>query len=1246
MIDSNLNSLTVGPDKEDDSPQKADKRKRHRRSKKPKAQTAELGSEKETLCDAEVVEPIKTSDNEVTAPKRRKNRRKKGSGAGLASVGSAEEKTEVVADDSKPKKRNRAKKNKNKEKVNITGKHIPVSSLFERPENNNMFGNASLSAEGLALLEDIQNHRSGKTKLRTGKIEMSELMGTNRSSSRSVRSILEQLSGTKVDPEVLLGSSRVPLLAGFPSLAHRGDSFSSALPADLFKSTMDAYASLHGDMHSLGSRPISRSSVRSNPRSYGNEAVSPNHIMPWINFAPMYPLDNRQHKGEHRSPGYQRPQGMGGHSVNAGGSGSNRSNHGPSHNNQRGSYHNSYPNRMNSNNSSPHHNRSSPGRFQQTPNKPGNHNQRIRKSHFTPYLSGELVSRGLVKKELIKGALRVNQRNYEESYIDNPDGDDQMDLLILGLQDRNRALHGDIVVVKIKPRQFWVVRENLYQAWRSGQLDVSRDDNGLPLTIPPVQEDDTTDSVDLVLGGISDLKLSKSDLKASIPVSPENKYNREEMVLIGAQLEHARRESPVAEQNPLCKPQPVVQEMITNLSIGRVADVPLSSSPRKPASSRKPANSVNRRTQCRMLQDMPPEDWGMPDFCLQKTAEVVFISEVKNSRNAMGQLRVMADNNRNCALFSPTDPRIPRMMIPAAQLPQDFFERPQDYSKYIFAVKLEKWEETDLFATGHLLRTLGVAGDIEAETEGLLYQKNIDAREFSSAALSSLPITEASQWTIPEKEFTYRKDLREEIIFTIDPLTARDLDDALHIKPKENIDGKGKNGWEIGVHIADVTHFLIENSELDHWATQRATSTYLVHKVIPMLPRILCEQLCSLNSSVDRLAFSVIWDVDDEGIIHSEWFGRSIIRSKVKLSYEHAQQFIENPEEKFETSQFPDICDNVELDVIKTKVLQLNAVASKLRATRIANGALRLDQPKLKFALDEDRKYPIGVTVYEIKDSNRLVEEFMLMANMSVAKKIEGAFPQVALLRNHPSPNRKVMKEVLELCEKIGFPLDGSSSGLLSSSLRKFEGDQELVKNINQVLSMLMMKSMRLAQYFCTGTRDSKESYHHYALNAPFYTHFTSPIRRYADVMVHRLLAAALNYSAPPEKSIQEVEKIARICNEKKQDARDCSEASDEMFFANFVKECGPIEERGVVVNVLDQAFDVLVLKYGVVKRVYVNKLDMARDPVHREGPPPTLTLYWNSSSGSGNAAVEQTIQLCSIVDVVLSALPEPTKLS
>ncbi|GMT33113.1 hypothetical protein PFISCL1PPCAC_24410, partial [Pristionchus fissidentatus] len=1088
----------------------------------------------------------------------------------------------------------------------------------------------SLSAEGLAMLQDISakaEARRSKSGVRTGKISMTELMGDG-----ILPADLQRLRLSNVTPESLLQSAfaGMPQVPGFPSLTHRPDPgpFSSAFRPELFKTTMEAYATAAtlncAESDSGFGQSISARSGR----------FSPDQILPWVSFAPMYPIDSSRGRANSSSSNvYKGPPNNGpGGFRSPGGPGFPRPQFNSGNSYQRGSM-------------SPHQtfNYQGQARPSLSSTSHSNANQKTRKPFFMPYLSPDAVARGLTANELIKGSLRVNQRNYEESYVDNPDGDDQSDLLILGVHDRNRALQSDVVVVRIKSRENWVVREGLYNAWRQGKLKMAKDDDGKPMTIPPIPPVEQPAHLEMLNGLVHTGDVSPSDLSKAVPHCDEKVYGRKAMLLIAAQSQETATCASIEGEHS-CDG---LQKQMEDLGITKspeTAPVPVVRSPPAQRKNRTQQSGQNRRNNIKLLHEMPDEDWGMPDICLQKTAEVVFIAEQKNCRAAMGQLKVMADGNRNWALFSPTDSRMPRMLIPHDQLPIGFFERPHDYQRFIFVARMEDWQATAQFARGKLERTLGEAGDIEAETEGLLIENSVDTREFSHAALNCLPISESSQWKIDDKEFKYRRDLRETTIFTIDPMTARDLDDALSIDACDDIDGKGTPGWEMGVHIADVAHFVMEGNELDKWAAHRATSVYLVHKVVPMLPRILCEELCSLNPGVERLAFSVIWKMDREGNVKDEWFGRTIIRSCVKLSYEHAQDIIDHPEKEFSTEELPEITNGRTPVDVKAKVLTLHEVAMHLRTRREANGSLRLDQPKLKFALDDDTKLPYGVTIYERKDSNSLVEEFMLLANMSVAKRIEESFPAISVLRCHPPPKQKVMREVLEMCEKIGFPLDASTSGLLSSCLRKFEGNAAVQTAVNQVLSSFMMKPMQLARYFCTGTVKSKEAYHHYALNVPFYTHFTSPIRRYADVMVHRLLAAACGYAPPPSLTPTEIQKNAEHCNYRKNMAKTVSDKSAETFFGLFVKQAGPLVEKAVVINVLDQSFDVLVLKYGITTRVYVNRLDMARDPVFVETPCPSLTLFWNPSCGKPGAGVEQKIQMCTVVDVVLSALPEPTK--
>lgn len=227
--------------------------------------------------------------------------------------------------------------------------------------------------------------------------------------------------------------------------------------------------------------------------------------------------------------------------------------------------------------------------------------------------------------------------------------------------------------------------------------------------------------------------------------------------------------------------------------------------------------------------------------------------------------------------------------------------------------------------------------------------------------------------------------MRDECIFTIDPPTARDLDDALHCKKI------GDDLYEVGVHIADVSHFVSPESPVDNIASRRCTSVYLVQRVIPMLPRVLCDNLCSLHPGVDRLAFSVVWKINSKGEIKGEWFGRTIIHSCIQMSYDHAQSFIDAEQNGDEVSSeiFPEISGKWTVNNLKQKVLVLHTISQNMRKRRMDNGALRLDQIKLSYLINSETGMPDACFKYEYKKSNELIEEFMLLANIAVAHKLK-----------------------------------------------------------------------------------------------------------------------------------------------------------------------------------------------------------------------------------------------------------------
>ncbi|XP_064142621.1 DIS3-like exonuclease 2 isoform X2 [Loxodonta africana] len=767
--------------------------------------------------------------------------------------------------------------------------------------------------------------------------------------------------------------------------------------------------------------------------------------------------------------------------------------------------------------------------------KPKNKSMRgKKKSIFETYMSKEEVSEGLKRGTLIQGVLRINPKKFHEAFIPSPDGD--RDIFIDGVVARNRALNGDLVVVRLLPEEQWKVTKpesNDKEADAANESDIPEELCGRH---PPTQ-------------------------------APKN-YEDSPDVIIEAQFDGSDAEDGHGNT------QNVLVDGVQKLSVC----VHTTGGENAGAAVTKEENTFTSQ-----------DPRASPEKSLQKSAKVVYILEKKHSRAATGLLKLLADKNselfRKYALFSPSDHRVPRIYVPLKDCPQDFVTRPKDYANTLFICRIVDWKEDSNFALGQLAKSLGQAGEIEPETEGILTEYGVDFSDFSSEVLKCLP--QSLPWTIPQEEFSKRRDLRKDCIFTIDPSTARDLDDALSCKPLAD------GNFEVGVHIADVSYFVPDGSDLDRLAAERATSVYLVQKVVPMLPRLLCEELCSLNPMTDKLTFSVIWTLTPEGKILSEWFGRTIIRSCTKLSYEHAQSMIESPAQPVPEKALPPISPEHTSQEVHQAVLNLHRIAKELRKQRFVGGALRLDQLKLAFTLDHETGLPQGCHVYEYRDSNKLVEEFMLLANMAVAHKVHRAFPERALLRRHPPPQTKMLNDLVEFCDQMGLPMDFSSAGALNKSLTETFGDDTYSLARKEVLTNMCSRPMQMALYFCSGMLEDHTQFRHYALNIPLYTHFTSPIRRFPDLMVHRLLAAALGYRALPDLEPDAVQKQADHCNDRRMASKRVQELSTSLFFAVLVKESGPLESEAMVMGVLNQAFDVLVLCYGVQKRIYCNVISI-----------------------------------------------------
>jgi len=491
-----------------------------------------------------------------------------------------------------------------------------------------------------------------------------------------------------------------------------------------------------------------------------------------------------------------------------------------------------------------------------------------------------------------------------------------------------------------------------------------------------------------------------------------------------------------------------------------------------------------------------------------------------------------------------------------------------------------------------------------------LVENGLDHGEFSPAVLRDVEGSVQSGrffdngdmgWKPTQEMCKGRRNYRNHRVFTIDPTTAKDLDDALHITPLP--DGR----VEIGVHIADVSHFLQPKTAVDAEALKRATTVYLVNDVIPMLPRPLCEIACSLNEDVERLAFSCVWRMNMDGTLSKKgkgksakddiWYGRTVIKSCARLDYATAQNIIDgkvaNGSSAVDETFWPKSRQPTgghTIDQVAEDVRLMHKVAMARRKLRFDNGALALNGIKLAFQLEEDGETPKLCAPYPIRDSNRLIEEFMLLANYLVAQRLITHAHGRALLRNHAPPIEMGMQQVVDVSkESFNFDIDTTNSLTLQASLSRLsrECDDELVV---QCVTESLMTPMRPAEYMVAGEL-SEEDWQHFALNIPYYTHFTSPIRRYPDVIVHRLLQATLDDEINdfPQKQA-EIHTSAGHCNDMRMAAKKAQERSHRVFLSLYLKE-NPIESTlGVCLGVGEKTFTVFVPSLGMSTRVFLQE--------------------------------------------------------
>ncbi|MDR7208671.1 ribonuclease R [Flavobacterium piscis] len=551
---------------------------------------------------------------------------------------------------------------------------------------------------------------------------------------------------------------------------------------------------------------------------------------------------------------------------------------------------------------------------------------------------------------------------------------------------------------------------------------------------------------------------------------------------------------------------------------------------------------------------------------LDKDKVKVYVYNRRKGKRAEGEVIEVVERNKtdfvgvidiqpNFAFVATANPK----MYTDIFIPKDKFGEAENGD--VVLVTIEDWPKRADSPFGSVIKVLGKPGEHNTEIHAILAEYGLP----SDFPVEVEVFAQKIDTSIQESEIAKRRDMRDTLTFTIDPKDAKDFDDALSFKKLEN------GNYEIGIHIADVSYYLEEGTILDDEAYQRATSVYLVDRVVPMLPEVLSNFACSLRPNEEKYTFSAIFEVSPTAQVINQWFGRTVIYSDQRFAYEEAQYIIETKDNTIPVDISITGDSYVVSDEIVEATLKLDELAKILRKKRMANGAISFDKVEVKFNLDAEGE-PEGVYFKISKDANHLIEEFMLLANRKVAEYI-GKQKKTFIYRIHDEPNEDKLIAMASVIAKFGYKIDFRNKGDISKSLNALMEEVNGKKEQN-LIDTLAIRSMSKAKY-------STDNIGHYGLAFDYYSHFTSPIRRYPDVMVHRLLQFYLDAGKSVDEEVYETK--CQHCSNMESLATNAERDSIKYMQVKYMQDHKDEEFLGVISGVTE---------WGIYVEIVSNKCE------------------------------------------------------